>query len=205
MANGHVQIMKNLLLDQFLGSLFTPAPRPVEEVRDRSIQAMMAETRRELAMFASDLMGTQSFIGQFGSRGSSSGTINQGLFRELVEDAPMPCLMVDPRPGLRIVDINDAYAAATLTVRGKVAGEKMFDVFPDNPEIPDADGVSNLFESLQKAAQSGKPHTMAIQRYDVRDAGGNFVVRHWLPVNTPIFDETGNLVYLLHQVREVPG
>lgn len=42
-----------------------------------------------------------------------------------------------------------------------------------------------------------------IQRYDVRYASGHFVERYWQPVNTPIFDAKGRLVYLLHHVEEV--
>ena len=114
-------------------------------------------------------------------------------------------MVIDPRPGLHIVDINDAYAAATLTARAKAAGGKLFDVFPDNPDDPDADGVSNLYESIQRAANRGEPHTMMLQRYDVRDAGGQFVRRYWRPVNTPVFDDAGRLVYILHSAGELPA
>jgi hypothetical protein len=44
---------------------------------------------------------------------------------------------------------------------------------------------------------------MAIQRYDIRDPDGQFVERYWQPVNTPIFDESGRLIYLLHWVEDV--
>jgi hypothetical protein len=44
---------------------------------------------------------------------------------------------------------------------------------------------------------------MTLQRYDVRDARGMFVERHWRPSNTPIFAENGQLLYVLHQVQEV--
>lgn len=195
--------MKNLLLGQFLGSLLCPAPRPVEEVRDESIQAMMAETRRELAVFASDMMGAQSFVGQFDPGQAEAARIDRSSFRNLIENTPDAYMVIDPRPGLRIIDINDAYAAATLTARGKAAGEKLFDVFPDNPADIEADGVSNLYESIQLAAQSGRPHTMAIQRYDVRDPSGAFVERLWQPINTPIFDEKGRLIYVLHEANQL--
>jgi hypothetical protein len=44
---------------------------------------------------------------------------------------------------------------------------------------------------------------MKVQRYDVRDAAGDFAERHWRPINTPIFDDTGRLLYLLHHVADV--
>lgn len=194
--------MKNFLFGEFLGSLFGPAPQPVEDLRDdASVQAMMAETRRELAVFASNMMGAQTFVGQFEPGRSEAARIDRSGFRNLIEDTSDPFMVIDPRPGLHILDVNDAYAAATLTARDKAAGGKLFDVFPDNPGDVEADGVSNLYESIQKAAQSGRPHVMAIQRYDVRDADGSFVERRWQPINTPVFDERGRLVYILHQAN----
>lgn len=199
--------MTNLLLGQFLRPfLRRPAP-PVEERGDGTVNDIMTTTRRELAMFASEMMGVQSYMGQFGSGvGRSNPTqVGRGLFRDLIEDTSEAFMVIDPRPGLHIVDVNDAYAAATLTARGKVAGYRLFDVFPDNPDLSDADGVSNLYESIQRAAQSGTPHTMATQRYDVRDASGHFVQRLWQPINTPIYDERGRLAFVLHRANALPA
>lgn len=167
------------------------------QTADVSLEA----TRRELAIFAADMVGAQSFLRQFDNRLGVRD--ERRLFRDLFETSALPYMVLDPRPGLHIVDVNDAYAAATLTARAKAAGGKLFDVFPDNPDDPDASGVANLFESLQFAAQRSAEHVMNVQRYDVRDECGHFVQRHWQPVNTPLFDDAGRLVYLLHHVVEV--
>lgn len=171
-----------------------------ENHEDPAVRAVIAETRRELALFAAEMMGAQAQLGQFDTAGRP---VDRRRFRHLVEDATLPYLVIDPRPGLRIVEANAAYAAATMVNPRRIAGERMFDVFPDNPDRPDADGVSNLFGSLQKAAQTGRPHAMSVQRYDVRDAGGDFVARYWQPLNQPVFDDAGRLVYLLHHVMDV--
>jgi hypothetical protein len=89
--------------------------------------------------------------------------------------------------------------------RLRIAGDRLFDVFPDNPDDPLADGVSSLFRSLTIATETGRRHTMAVQRYDVRDPDGRFVERFWQPENTPLFDEDGRLVALLHHVEDVTG
>lgn len=171
----------------------------------RAIDTLMASTRRELAMLSADMMGAQSAIGRFEGGDGGVGLVrgDRRLFRDTIENAPLPYMVIDPRPGLHIVDINDAYAAATLTSRRKAAGEKLFEFYPDNPEDPAADGVGNLFESIQRAAQSGRPHTMAVQRYDVQEENGRFVERHWRPVNIPLFDETGRLAFVLHHAVDV--
>ena len=63
-------------------------------------------------------------------------------------------MLIDPGPGLKIVDVNDAYAKATFINRDDVVGKSLFDIFPDNPEDALADGVSNLYSSLRTVAQT---------------------------------------------------
>jgi PAS domain-containing protein len=123
-------------------------------------------------------------------------------FRREFEALPGSAALLDPGPGLQILHVNDAFARATLVDARRVCGERLFTVFPDNPR-PDADGVSRLYASLRIAASTGRPHAMAVQRYDVRDADGCYMERWWRPVNTPIFDEDGRLIYLLHESRDV--
>ena len=129
--------------------------------------------------------------------------VQRRLFRDTFQQSEIPHLLLDPRKGLHIVDLNAAYGAATLTSCGKVAGRAMFEVFPDNPSDEGADGVNNLYASLKRAAEIGLPDVMPTQRYDVRDATGMFLTKFWKPTNTPIFDPQGRLVYLLHEVKDV--
>ncbi len=161
-----------------------------------------ATARMELAVLSADTLGVQSFLGQFGQGRGLTRRERRHLY-DLIVTSDESYLVIDPRPGLHVLDLNDAYAAATLTVRHRAAGEKMFELFPDNPDAPEAQGVANLFDSLQRAAQTGLAHAMAPQRYDVRDESGCFVPCTWLPTNTPVYDENGNLIYLLHHVRRL--
>jgi PAS domain-containing protein len=124
-------------------------------------------------------------------------------FQKQFEAAPMPLLLLDPGPGLRIVDANRTFAATAMVYPGKVAGEKLFDVFPDNPGDPFADGVANLFDSLRIVAETGQSHAMAVQRYDVRNPEGTFVERYWQPLNSPVFNENGELAFILNRAIDV--
>lgn len=119
------------------------------------------------------------------------------------ESSPRPYLILDPGPGLHIIGMNDAYARSTMIDRARAAGLPLFEVFPDNPDDATADGVNNLYASLRTAAETGQPHAMPIQRYDVRDPSGHFVKRYWQPVNTPVFEPEGRLICLLHHVEDV--
>lgn len=106
---------------------------------------------------------------------------------------------------MHIVDINRAYAQATMTTRAAVAGRRLLNVFPDNPEDAAADGASNLYAALRIAAETGRPHAMGVQRYDMRDPAGHFVERYWRPRTTPMFDAAGRLTCLLHRIEDVTG
>ncbi|SDQ13445.1 SpoIIE family protein phosphatase [Quadrisphaera sp. DSM 44207] len=115
---------------------------------------------------------------------------------------PTPFLVLDP--GLVIVEANDAYCRATGRRREDLVGRPMFEAFPDNPEDPTADGVANLRASLERARDTGEPHTMALQKYDIPDpATGGFVERYWSPVNVPVLDAAGRTTLLLHRVEDV--
>lgn len=194
--------MKRFLFDRISRRWRHPAGND-GGIREPEAAAMSHEDmRRELALLASEMMGAQSYAGQYG--GAIHLTrLERNVLRDTTEAEDCPYMIIDPRPGLHIVDVNDLYATATLTSRSRIAGDKLFDVFPDNPDTPGASGIGNLYESIQRAAQSGEPHAMAIQRYDVRDAAGNFVRRHWRPVNTPVLDDDGRLLYILHSAREL--
>jgi hypothetical protein len=109
-------------------------------------------------------------------------------------------------PERRVLSMTDRYRRATLLGNGAVVGECLLDLFPDNPDDPCADGVSNLGASLQHAA-SGEPHRMPLQRYDVRDrleTQGTWVEKFWLPTNVPVFGSgSREVVLIVHDVEDV--
>jgi signal transduction histidine kinase/CheY-like chemotaxis protein len=125
-------------------------------------------------------------------------------FRVLFEAAPGSFLVLDP--DLRIVAVSDAYVAATMIRRADVLERCIFDVFPDNPDDPAATGVGNLRESLERVRKTGRPDTMAVQKYDIRrpdSEGGGFEVRYWSPVNSPVLDDLRRVRYIIHRVEDV--
>jgi hypothetical protein len=79
----------------------------------------------------------------------------------------------------------------------------MFEAFPDNPAVPDADGVANLQQSLTNALSSGSRQVMKVQRYDVINPEGQWETRYWRPVNWPVLDKAGSVLALVHHVMDV--
>ena len=109
-------------------------------------------------------------------------------------------------PGLRIVAASDAYLRATMTNRDDIIGRGLFDVFPDNPDDPNATGVENLRASLDRVLRNRTADAMAVQKYDIRrpeSEGGEFEERYWSPVNSPVLDEGGEILYIIHRVEDV--
>jgi len=125
-------------------------------------------------------------------------------FRSLFESAPGCYLVLDPE--LVIVAVSGAYVRATMTRREQIVGRGLFEVFPDNPDDPEATGVGNLRASLERVRRGRVADAMAVQKYDIRrpDAeGGGFEVRYWSPLNTPVLGADGELVYIIHRVEDV--
>lgn len=125
-------------------------------------------------------------------------------YQELFEAAPGLLLILSP--DLVIQDATDAYLSATKTRRKEVIGRGLFEVFPDNPDDPDATGVNNLRRSLMTVLETKATHQMATQKYDIRlpiEEGGGFEARYWDPINSPVLDGSGNVKHIIHRVEDV--
>lgn len=125
-------------------------------------------------------------------------------FQALFDAAPGIYLVLDA--AFNMVAANEARLKATMTTREEIIGRNLFEVFPDNPDDPAADGVRNLRLSLERVLQTKQPDAMAVQKYDIPrpDAqGGGFEVRYWSPLNSPVLGENGELKYIIHRVEDV--
>ena len=125
-------------------------------------------------------------------------------FRTLFESSPGLFLVLTP--DFTIVAVSNAYLAATMTKREQILHRHLFEIFPDNPDDPNASGVRNLSASLYRVLQNRIPDAMPVQKYDIRrpeSEGGGFEERYWSPVNSPVFDTRGELIYLIHRVEDV--
>lgn len=124
--------------------------------------------------------------------------------KRIIQACPGAYLVLSPL--LTIAEVSDEYLAATKTARGDIVGKKLFDVFPDNPEDPSASGVEDLGNSLAQVIEHKVPHMMGIQKYDIprpASEGGGFEERYWSPKNTPVLDDEGTILYIIHSVEDV--
>ena len=125
-------------------------------------------------------------------------------FLATFESAPDAYLLLAPDPpDFTILAVNQARVRATMRPAEDVIGRPLFEAFPDNPDDPEATGVRNLRASLEEVMRSGKPHRMALQKYDIARPDGTFEDRYWEPLNSPVFDDRGELVAIIHRVEDV--
>jgi len=121
----------------------------------------------------------------------------QSLFESL------PGLYLVLTPEFKIVAVSDAYLQATMTQRESILGRGLFEVFPDNPDEPGATGEINLRASSARVLVQRVPHTMAIQKYDIRRPDGVFEERYWSPINSPLLGADHQVQYIVHRVEDV--
>lgn len=122
-------------------------------------------------------------------------------YRQLYEAQPTAHLVL--APDLTIEEASAAYLAATMTRRQELVGKGIFEAFPDNPADPTATGVRNLRASLDRVLKNRAPDRMPVQKYDIRRPNGEFEVRWWAPLNTPVFGPDGEVQHIIHQVEDV--
>jgi hypothetical protein len=171
------------------------------------LRRLIAGCERDLAMLDADVWGAlpTAALAAFGAGFAAGleGALDRREIARALDACADPALLIDPGPGLHIIDLNQAFCDAAMVEAARAVGERLFAAFPENPDDPGSDGIVNLYASLRRAAATGKPHAMSEQRYDLRDAAGRFVERRWRMQNIPIFAKSGRLLYLLHQVEDV--
>jgi hypothetical protein len=110
----------------------------------------------------------------------------------LFASAPVPLVLLDP--GLRVVDANREWLAATGTDLAAVTGRELFDVLRLQPAGVEAD----VRASLERSRESGQPDSLTARR--VAGPAGR---RSWTFRTVPILDEKGDVVLLLHRAEDL--
>lgn len=116
--------------------------------------------------------------------------------------AATPAAMLVLTPDLVICEANQAFLTSVGRARDDLLGRYMFDVFPASDD-PAARGAAAVRASLERARDTRRADSMAIQRYDIRDQDGVLQERYWSPMHVPVLDEDGRTLLLLHRAEDV--
>jgi PAS domain-containing protein len=131
-------------------------------------------------------------------------TAEQIDYKSVFQNLPIPVMLLST--DFIIMDSNIAHRGLSGRAREELIGQSVFDAFPDNPSEPGVSGTSNFGVSLRRVVATGRPDSMALQRYDVEVNGdpGSYEERYWCPMNVPVRRPDGGIDYIIHIVEEVP-
>lgn len=169
----------------------------IGQAERRVIRILLAAALREQAILLSSREGFEVEIDPL------QAALQRREFRDRFASSSGACLLLDPCKGLNIVDINDSYAAVTMTHPARIIGKPIFEALPDDPTDPDADGIANLYASLERVFKRQTDDVMSSQRYDMRRPEGGFVTKFWKISNRPIPGQDGRLIYFLQSLEDV--
>ncbi|WP_081292948.1 ANTAR domain-containing protein [Mycobacterium colombiense] len=104
----------------------------------------------------------------------------------------------------RIRGLNGPYEAISLRGRDEMLGGFVADVFPENPDDPQASGLELLAASVESALGRNGTDVMPIMRYDITDPHDPdvFLPKLWTARNLAVHDGDG-AIGVLHQVAEI--
>lgn len=125
-------------------------------------------------------------------------------YRLLFERVPIIFLVLDAT--FTIIAVNDAHGRATHTRREDVVGRHLFEVFPDNPNDPSANGLDSLRASLLRVLKTKRPDRMRRLKYDIRNrrpGSDGFEERYWDVLNVPILGDDDYVKWILNTATDV--
>ena len=125
------------------------------------------------------------------------------LFQTVFDSSPTPSALIDvDDPTFTIINVNKAFLINSFLGKKELIGMGITEAFPQLKD--DSIGPENLEKSLNKVVREKTIDEMPIVKYDIiNKQTGEIDERYWEASNTPIFSENGELVCILHQVREV--
>ena len=127
-------------------------------------------------------------------------------FQLLFEALPHLVLVLSRGPDFIMLAANEGRLRGTNTRREDCIGRSIFEVFGNNPDELSEFGPGVLRASLERVMRTRRPDRMAITKYDIPrpiGEGGGFEVRYWSPLNTPVLDDRGEVLYITHQTEDV--
>lgn len=105
-----------------------------------------------------------------------------------------------------MVAASDDRLRATMSRREDVIGQPLFQAYPGKTTGSASSGVNQLRASLAEVARTGLTQQLKTVGYPLRvpsDEREHYENRYWDVVNVPVFDEQGQVAYIIHQAEDV--
>jgi PAS domain S-box-containing protein len=125
--------------------------------------------------------------------------MNKDYFNQIFEALPSPSMIVvADSPRFAIVEVNNAYLAATGLKKEELIGKGFFEAFPDMPKPRSVIWSSLLNEVLQ----NGKPNQTPVSAYNT-GSNGHDEAKYFTVTNTPVFDEKNEIAFIVRTVTNI--
>ncbi len=119
-------------------------------------------------------------------------------FERLFEALPDLCVVLSP--DLVIVSANRAFLSALTAERDQTVGRRLLEIYPG---ARNADFARQLSASLDQTLATGRAQTTGVQRWDIPSSIGAAQARYWIGANTPVLADQGQVLWIVHQLKEV--
>ena len=118
----------------------------------------------------------------------------------LFECRPGICVVLLPdAPQFTVVAVSDDFVKQSGISRDAIISKGLFETFPSNPGTP---VVSPLQLSFDWIIANKQTHSLQ-ERYDMLDSNNRLVEKYWSVVNVPVLNESGELLYILHNSEDI--
>ncbi|HWQ91843.1 MAG TPA: ATP-binding protein [Clostridia bacterium] len=123
-------------------------------------------------------------------------------FRTLFETTASAAVVL--RPDCTAVAVSNTFLQLTSRRREDLVGRHINEVFPDNPNDPQASGVRAFRESLERVVRSRKPDVIPAQRHDIQvPPSGQFEARYWKMINSPVPGPDSSVAFVISQIEDL--
>ncbi|HBZ30745.1 MAG TPA: hypothetical protein DEO56_09155, partial [Nitrosomonas nitrosa] len=125
--------------------------------------------------------------------------------QQFFETSSHLCLILRAHDHFIIEMANDAFLAATSLRRELIIGKNLFEIFPLSSIEDSDDSINVLRASLNRVLTDQCANTITIRQYIIpsRDSGESALYQYWKLSNTPVFDPSGHLRYIIHQAEHI--
>lgn len=132
--------------------------------------------------------------------------VTLNAYKAVFDISPVPCILVEPDyPAFTIADVNTRFMEACMLPKGAYNGRGLFDVLVSDPADPEAiSNLENLSSCLQRAITSKQTVQQDLVQFDVHVPGTKaYLRRYWKGIAAPIFNELGDVVFVLYSPVDV--
>ncbi|MBC7474697.1 MAG: PAS domain-containing protein [Candidatus Sericytochromatia bacterium] len=106
-------------------------------------------------------------------------------------------------PEFIIKAVTDAYVKISRKNKDELIDRYLFEVFPNNVDDANVNGVKDLKISFNKVLKEKVSHFMDIVKYEIPLPNGKFEEKYWKKENSPIFNKNGELLYIIHKIEDI--